>query len=50
MWRLFKFLFVLAVLAALAFVAFAYVGPFFMEDEFAPPVRQQTVPVDLENG
>jgi hypothetical protein len=47
MWRLLKALLVLAVLAGLAFVAFAYLGPVFLADDFAPPLRQVTTPVDL---
>ena len=50
MWRLIKVLFVLSILTAIAFVGFAYVGPFFMEDDFAPPVREVTQPVTLEGN
>lgn len=48
MWRLIKVLLVLAVLAGLAFVAFAYLGPIFLADDFAPPSREVTEPVDLD--
>jgi hypothetical protein len=47
MWRLVKMLLVLALLAGLALVAFAYIGPLVMEEDFAAPVRDVTVPVDL---
>ena len=47
MWRLIKVLFVLAVLAGVAFVAFAYLGPLFMADDFAPALREVRAPVDL---
>ncbi|WP_375282240.1 hypothetical protein [Pseudooctadecabacter sp.] len=47
MWRLIKFLFVLCVLAAIAFVGYAYLGPIFMPDDFAPPVQQVVEPVTL---
>ena len=47
MWRLIKFLFVVVVVAALAFVAFAYLGPIFTPDDFAPPAQQVVKPVTL---
>ena len=47
MWRLIKFLVVLAVLAAIAFVGFAYLGPIFMPNDFAAPVEQVIKPVTL---
>ena len=47
MWRLIKVLLVLVVLAALGLVAFAYLGPLVVPDDFAPPVREVVVPVDL---
>lgn len=47
MWRLIKALVVLAVLGAVGLIAFAYLGPVFMADDFAPPVREVTTPVDL---
>lgn len=46
MWRLFKFLLFLAILAAIAFIGYAYVGPFFGSD-FAAPQETVTVPVEL---
>ena len=47
MWRLIKFLVVLAILAAIAFIGFAYLGPIFMPDDFAAPVEQVIKPVTL---
>ena len=47
MWRLIKVLLALAVLGVLALVAFAYLGPVFMADDFAPPLREVSTPVDL---
>jgi hypothetical protein len=48
MWRLIKAVLVLVVLAALALVAYAYVGPIFFAEDFAPPVEEVTKPVTLE--
>lgn len=48
MWRLIKLLLVLAVLAGIALVAYAYVGPLLFPDDFAPPLREVTKPVDLD--
>ena len=48
MWRLIKFLLVLAVLAGIALVVYAYVGPFVTPDDFQAPVREVTQPVDLD--
>jgi len=47
MWRLIKFLLVLAVLAGVAFVAYAYLGPVFTPDDFAAPLRDVVKPVTL---
>ncbi len=47
MWRLIKALLVLAVLAGLGLVAYAYVGPVFFPDDFAPPSRTVTQDVTL---
>lgn len=47
MWRLIKFLFVLVVLAAIAFVVYAYLGPIFMASDFAAPVQKVVLPVTL---
>jgi predicted small lipoprotein YifL len=48
MWRLIKVLFVLAILAGLAFVGYAYVGPVFFPQDFAAPTTDVTVPVELD--
>lgn len=47
MWRLIKVLAVLALLAGIAMVAYAYLGPLVMPDDFAPPLRDVSEPVDL---
>lgn len=47
MWRLIKFLFILAVLAAIAFIGYAYLGPIFMPTEFAPQIEEVVKPVTL---
>lgn len=47
MWRLIKFLFVLVVLAAIAFVAYAYLGPIFMPADFSPVIEEVVKPVTL---
>lgn len=46
-WRLMKLLFVLAVLAAIGFVGYAYIGPIFMAQDFAAPVQDVVKPVTL---
>jgi hypothetical protein len=48
MWRLFKFLVWLAVLAALVLVAYAYVGPVLFPDHFVPAVSDRSAPILLE--
>lgn len=47
-WYLIKLLFFVAVLGAVAFVAYAYLGPIFMADDFSPPVELRRIPVTLE--
>jgi hypothetical protein len=47
MWRLIKLVFVLAVLAAIAFVGFAYLGPIFVPADFTPVVEEVVKPVTL---
>ncbi|WP_187292593.1 hypothetical protein [Octadecabacter antarcticus] len=42
-----KFFFVLVVLAAAAFVAYAYLGPIFMPNDFSAPVQEVVKPVTL---
>lgn len=48
MWRLIKVLLVLAVLAGIGLVGYAYIGPFFLPGDFDPPLRDVTQPVDLD--
>jgi|TARA_R110000787_G_scaffold50302_1_gene120098 predicted small lipoprotein YifL len=48
MWRLIKTLFILVLLAGVALVAYAYVGPLFFPGDFAPPTTQVTKSVTLE--
>ena len=48
MWRLIKVLLILAVLAGIALVAFAYLGPFVTPEDFRSPMRDMTQPVDLD--
>ena len=48
MWRLIKALFFLAVLGAVALVAYAYGGPIFFPADFAAPAAEQRVPVILD--
>jgi hypothetical protein len=48
MWRLIKFFFWLALLAAIALAAYAYLGPILLPDHFVPPVTEITAPVELD--
>lgn len=47
MWRLIKLLLILAILAGIALVAYAYIGPLVVPGDFEPPLREMTQPVDL---
>ncbi|WP_238366563.1 hypothetical protein [Mesobacterium pallidum] len=47
MWRIIRWLFYLAVLAVIALVIYAYVGPFFGAD-FGAPQTEIRVPVTLD--
>jgi hypothetical protein len=47
MWRIIKFLLFLAVLAGIAFVGYAYLGPIFFPTDFAAPSLEVTIPVTL---
>ncbi|MFT5744352.1 MAG: hypothetical protein ACI86S_002433 [Paracoccaceae bacterium] len=47
MWRLIKVLLFLGVFAAIALVAYAYVGPIFFPADFAAPSDVVTKPVTL---
>lgn len=49
MGRLIKWLFILAVLGALALVAYAYVGPWLGAD-FSPPQQEMREQVILDAG
>ncbi|AKO96789.1 MAG: hypothetical protein RID15_04210 [Marinovum algicola] len=49
MGRLIKYLFYLAVLAGIALVGYAYIGPFFGAD-FSPPAEEIRKPVVLDAG
>ncbi len=48
MWRIIKALVFLAVLAGIAFIGYAYVGPVFFPADFAAPSHEVTVPVTLD--
>ncbi len=48
MWRLIKLLLILAILAGIALVAYAYIGPLVVPGNFEPPLRDMTQPVDLD--
>ncbi len=48
LWRLFKLLIFLAVLGGLGLIAFAYVGPIFLPQDFAAPEMRVEEPVVLE--
>ena len=48
MWRIFKALIFLSILASAAFIAYAYVGPIFFPADFAAPSAQVTQPLVLE--
>lgn len=50
MWRLIKFLLILAVLAGIALVVYAYLGPLVLPGDFEPPLRELSEPVDLDLG
>lgn len=48
MWRIIKVLVFLILLAAVALVAYAYVGPIFFPADFAPPSETMNLPVTLD--
>lgn len=48
MGRIFKWLIYLALLAGIALIAYAYIGPFFGAD-FSAPMQEIRIPVDV-NG
>lgn len=47
LWKLFKLLIFLAVLGAIGFVAYAYLGPIFLPQDFAAPQERVIEPVVL---
>ena len=48
LWRLIRLLFFLLVLAGIALVAYAYLGPVFAPADFAPVQDEIRIPVTLE--
>ena len=48
MWRIIKGLIYLTLLAGVALIAYAYVGPIFFPADFAPPTQDINLPVTLE--
>ncbi len=48
LWRLTKFLVFLAVLGAITFVAYAYVGPILSPSDFAAPTAPVSEPIILD--
>ncbi|MBE0414418.1 hypothetical protein [Yoonia sp.] len=50
MWRLIKALVLLAILAGIALVAYAYVGPLFFPGDFAAPTQEVSNPVTLDTN
>ena len=50
MWRLIKFLLILVILAGIALVIYAFVGPLLLPSDFEPPLEEVTEPVELDLG
>jgi hypothetical protein len=48
LWRLIKAVLILVLLAGIALVGYAYVGPVFFPLDFAAPSVEVTVPVTLD--
>ncbi|MEL6641854.1 MAG: hypothetical protein AAFP98_11165 [Pseudomonadota bacterium] len=48
MWRAIKALIFLTALAAIGLIGYAYVGPLFFAQDFAPPLEQVVDPVTLD--
>lgn len=48
MWRVIKALIFLTAIAAIGLIGYAYIGPFFFADDFAPPLEQVVEPVTLD--
>jgi len=48
MWRVIKALIFLTALGAIGLIGYAYVGPIFFADDFAPPLADVSEPVTLD--
>ena len=48
MWRIIKALIFLTALSAIGLIGYAYVGPIFFADDFAPPLADGGEPVTLD--
>jgi len=48
LWRLIKFLLLLAILGMIALVAYAYIGPVFFPADFAAPTTPVVQPITLD--
>lgn len=48
-WKLIKLIVIMAILAGIALLAYAYLGPIFMPADFDPPIQQMRVPVALDS-
>lgn len=48
MWRAIKVLIFLTALAAIGLIGYAYLGPIFFAQDFAPPLEQVVDPVTLD--
>lgn len=49
-WKLIKLLFALAILGAIALIAYAYIGPIFMPDDFTAPQEEIHQPIEIDLG
>ena len=50
MWRFIKAILYLIIIAAIALVAYAYVGPLFFPADFAAPTEEVIQPVTLDTN
>ena len=48
MWRAIKVLIFLTALAAIGLIGYAYIGPLFFAQDFAPPLEEVVEPVTLD--
>ena len=48
MWRAIKVLIFLTALAAIGLIGYAYIGPIFFAEDFAPPLERVVDPVTLD--